>query len=1044
MVQFGQPPVGVEAIGLDRHTALVSGLQRLRSDTAERLKTDLPSPAIVGILDSVGGVLLRISNLTSDDDIRIFRQSILRSQLSDEVRLCIETACPELGVTPSQVQQIHRSMAHSGIKESSHGMGGEGFLKTLIDNSQLSQLTFNHSNRLIGLDEKLGYLAEVGTVQILYALLDGDLGALSRIVEAQSLAVGATPLVEHLPRLLSVFADVTQFLIDNNRTDAPIRKTAIDFLKTLFSDVCWQLRSTSRALQPFDRMQDVMRQGRTRNPWHYNGVSGTFFDHRKITELVTRDIPRESVAEVLLDVNDYSYRTAVRAARLLVAEYDASPPKSKKKMRTSITKADALLDVISNEGRSHRSGGGTSQGPDQDQSSDEDLHPRLVQKMQILRDRFVTAPEELRQVFEEKAEFISKIEYPGAMDGAASSELQQQLIEKIQRFNLPIDTTTDLVTLIRTLRGAYTSIQDDESPLLLLRVLDPEKIARDPALQVRFAALIHSIKKTRMGDLHMKDTLARSLETALRDQSPYMDCPLVSCSNDSVREMLARLVAVHDLPPSIIPMVDAESLDTTQGPIGKDFNTAGIGRPVGTWLGGGAAYCSTLHPSADFKGVVQFAGSEAAQFFDGVRPGEKPTHGFYPFNTATDAFDDLMRQWGRLKPGENIVMLNVAYGLLRNHWLPRQSKKRVGGEGRTPLDGETDEPPSAAIHTVHLNSSTERRPVTVYELYEQIAGAITSKTRMVLIDSLTRFGDRPCVEGKDRGTRPTSNSGLAELNQRIKRDFPGLPLLVDGAQAFGRTYPPDSVRNLHADIYLMSGGKVPAGVGGGILGLSNELQEEIGYVYHPPSLKLPNIAALGIAMHRLRGKVDFFRPEGNVGQLRNMSLGRKMALRMSVLQQHFNEWIKSSGDHFVRDHLAKISPDFCQQHAADPDRLRTQFGWRVNSPGHDHAADFGGMVTVSNPNVSGAELASTLGSHGYRLLACLSAPNVLSDGTITTTQPAMRAAFHYSHEIEDLDALGDSTLRAHGELARLQFEALQQTGNPDSIRNRVFETWAQP
>ncbi|MBP9718820.1 hypothetical protein KBD59_06035, partial [Candidatus Gracilibacteria bacterium] len=983
MVRRGTPPEpGDEPIGEERLARLMGGMEQLFADTTASMVPDLVVDTSIETLRSIQDVLTRIRAQERDISLRGIHEIMTDAHLSDGVRTQIARICPELEVRPYHVRRRHMEIAARSLDtKHSHGMGGERFLSDMLEHGALGELGFSQSNRLIDLTAKTSSVAYPGAMQMLYTLLDGDVDELCRIVSAQTEGGKTTPMMEHMPRLINVYSDVTQTLIDNNRTNEPIGKNAVDFLKRLFSDPRWQLRDTSLELQPFSYMQQLMREGEpSSNPWRYGALSGTPFDKTKVPELVTRDIPREELAAVLLDINDFAYRTGVRNARELVDKYDRLGPKCNKE-------CDELIPII---------------------APDVPLDEAVDVKIEIFRRRFIELPAELKMLFEQNQDVIDGL--PDSPDEPKNA-LFDKIDELIDAYQIPVVQPRRTVELVRELRGAYTSLDtyygeatNAKTHPLLLRLLSPEKIARDMKSQKQFVRLVSDLESDRSVD---RKVLQSSIEVALRDQSSFLDVPLPALRNDSIRDVLVRLVIVHNLDHTIVPMVAAEGLDKSAGPIEKDFDVAAVGRVVKPWMDAAAAMVASLArlPGRErFKRIVGFTTEEAGKYFNGTtvykdkEVDKARSYDFFCYENANGAFRDIMRYLVTNWNLSNFVVTDQEYGLLTEQYL-KLITMDVGG---------------SPIREIPLNDRVEGRIYTVDEMFEKISGQIHEiRTKLILISSRTRYGDAPCSDRSTpmggRKTKPNTYY-LGQLIKKLKAAFPGTPILVDGCQSIGRSYPPDDLKELGADMYIANGTKALGVRSSAVMGITQKFQESIKFKYDTATLDEQNIAALGIGIHRLRSTADYFRPEGNgpeFGRNRNR-LDLKIGFHMARLTEHIIKHAEEYGRDFTDNYLPQAAPEFHGQHLEDSDRLKNQFGCEVVYPIHGHPKDYTGIVTLAFPNLRATQFVQLMNERGYRFTTCLEGDR------------AMRISCHYLHELHDIDELFRNLKEVHAHIVKLE------------------------
>lgn len=580
------------------------------------------------------------------------------------------------------------------------------------------------------------------------------------------------------------------------------------------------------------------------------------------------------------------------------------------------------------------------------------------------------------------------------------------------------ETTTTLVDAQKQLKSNRKSPQEAFSPEALvlgkafLALLHPKCIVKNRSVQPEFMDIVKSLE----GDERLKGDpeLAQSISTLLHTKDPYLDIPIWQCRNKSIRELLMNLcfeyfddATIRDGLPTnegdtirLFPLSDAEGLVLSpEVPLQRHFSSAFIGLERG-FLTDVAKGMASIY---SFDEIIRMAEKEAQRYFR-----DKHRYNYHFYLSASSAFRDVIRQCFfteyEYQHGDfNVIATNQEFNGITEVFKKNEDHNR----------GKRKDFQDPGLRIVSLNNEQTHEPKTLDELFDDISVQIDlKKTKIILISSLTRFGDAPCTGGKK-----SCNGYLAQLIHKLKVTYPDIFVAIDACQAIGRT-PTVSLAELGADIYFMSGGKA-LGVGnvntGGsisVVALSQQFLGKLSSAGHKPhfSHSYPSTfpkgstAAMSLAMHMLRSNIDLFRAEGNLGDNRKYTLEQKIVRHMNDLTEYAIDQADQYGEIFVAENLSAIAPELVQNYPHDD--LVSWMGCRVHYPAHRSRNDYGGIITVDFPSKSGRYLLPALQAKPYKfdMTPCL------------YKDRALRISFHYLHEKADIDALFSALRSVHADL----------------------------
>ncbi len=479
-------------------------------------------------------------------------------------------------------------------------------------------------------------------------------------------------------------------------------------------------------------------------------------------------------------------------------------------------------------------------------------------------------------------------------------------------------------------------------PDVLIRLIHPKTIVKNPKVQQRFFQFLSQLKE---GEIPQNDlALARSLEVVLHSDDPFLEIPLGVEDEEfalpSIRDLLME-VALDNFSETalrngfdeegnvreeggnpLIPMVDALGLDPARNFPGN-FKTAEVGITRQNLLRSGKAMLDEL----GFPAVLRFARQEMSTYL-----GAKG-YSIDFFASGTSAFQNFMNEcFPNLRQRDFFIVGDQEHDSVIKFLTER-------GKG-------------GGIRVVPLNNPIERRAKS----YEELARDIGQKShpkyaRGVIFSEQTRLGDAPCSDPRKKQANQLSM--LAKYhkqkklqNLRKKRRRHGhkgqnhhldLPVIIDASQAIGRGEIASlgENRGVDAAAWFASGSKA-LGVGGvGVLALSKNFlaslpgNRQFHYAYEDSYLQAENIAALGLAVRRLRSNLDYFCIDGNFGNNKSLSLAEKQGRHMA--------------------NLTKLAIESTERRKG-----------RVLRPIHRNRKDFNGIFTVDFPDIPAIELLKKL------------------------------------------------------------------------------------
>ena len=126
---------------------------------------------------------------------------------------------------------------------------------------------------------------------------------------------------DEIAECIAVYADITQeVLLHSGDISSDIRRKAMRSLSKLiqrpqFQETRW--RRGDPQVNPFEILQQMLREGPSENPWTIESLDATPFDERKFSSLLTPDVPRGLLAEAVVILNNYHNERLAQQARYL-------------------------------------------------------------------------------------------------------------------------------------------------------------------------------------------------------------------------------------------------------------------------------------------------------------------------------------------------------------------------------------------------------------------------------------------------------------------------------------------------------------------------------------------------------------------------------------------------------------------------------------------------------------------------------------------------------------------------------------------------------
>ena len=573
-----------------------------------------------------------------------------------------------------------------------------------------------------------------------------------------------------------------------------------------------------------------------------------------------------------------------------------------------------------------------------------------------------------------------------------------------------------------------------------------------------FARLIETLRRNHAGkgDKHLpleRVMLFRTLTTVFHreDRCLPLDLPLTATKYDgsTPRELLIqlcnavfpadvirgvervnRLTPVDEVysPPDSLRAGQESYFDSaTVGPVREYYAEAArrwVDSLSGRYPDRFAVACRTLT-----RACTRYFGVEHIDPYTWLQKPQKPigTRGqrymTCPFPSATTGVQALLEQLEPNVDQRRVVMTNQEYPRLVG-----RKDQHIEKGGRV-----------ADLKIVSLWNDNEQRLRSAEELADALLAVIDDTTTLVIISSLTRFGEVPC--GSVQGL------GLALKIVRKKREGKRhVPILIDGAQALFRQRGVNQFNTLLPDLWLGSFTKIAGAGPGGLLSLRNgtttglDHGQTFDYDASTSTVPLEGLFILERLMRNasLRGcntrhysDAPTFGPDGtaqinedeNLDCLRELTrltidrasrhgarvwgeIKRRSTVEPEALARQLHTvWRKlieqdASGNtqhtRMMLYHAGKQADRARGPDAAiQQQRLRTLenmtgvphfksltdeqtdafgsalFGANVLSPSHTNFESYGGIVTVYFPSISGMAIAAELPKyHSTKLAAC--------------------------------------------------------------------------
>lgn len=598
-------------------------------------------------------------------------------------------------------------------------------------------------------------------------------------------------------------------------------------------------------------------------------------------------------------------------------------------------------------------------------------------------------------------------------DTNALPNLRHRIVSALQKLRVPFaendeenvpqekvlaDMVSSLERAVEEYENPMEAAETDEGKALpehvMLRLIDVGRMVGSQKLQQEVQDLIKTIRKF---DAQIRSPLlVRSIQILLHSENPAMDVPILSAGrNRSLREQLLQLAKnkyedaiftdgphhlAHRFAHPALPLFrarDAEMLASTPAQLSKNFNTAAIGPERGMLIEAGKKFVE-IH---GYKNSARFI-ERAIRAHLGIEK-QSGAYNVTLHPGATEAFRafvlQCVPQW---QTGDFAVITSQEYGHMTDVLR---------------LAMAHDERKNTHVKAMHLNDRTTGKSKNAAQLLEEFQSHFDPRhTKIIILSEVTRFGDRPCAMSDVQ----KSHEELSTFIASVRTIAPGVPIVIDGCQAIGRTL----ALPLNAcapDAYIGSGSKA-LGVGpSAFMVTSRSLPMGQPFEHDPSTLPLPNLVAMGIGLDQLHRNHDFMRFDGNLGSNKGQSQEALVRNQMAYLTSHA---IRTAGDH-ARKVMERLNQGEIQawEHANTTEMsLSDILQCRVVYPVHRDAYNYTGILVINFPNMSAQQMASLLQKDsGIETLPCLE------------KSLGLRLSFHYLHDTAHIDTLFEAIADAH-------------------------------
>lgn len=920
------------------------------------------------------------------------RLGLSQMPLQIEIRTIIDNILPELNLHENDLKN---NLIRKGVYIAENiecQMGGQCFLQELFlkQETKISNvLSLEIINRYLLLQQQVIDVFGIEYKEItliLFLCLNANITELENIVNAQISAYSESKaenkkedfnFFKHFAYFLNVYADVTQYLVENSRNSLQIHKRSMNVLKLILEDRRLQEHKRIIGGESDFNLYDILREHldlkhQQKSLWFCGKLNDTPFDAKKIESLITKEISREALACVLVELNDYQRKNLFRTILEKVKTREQLLEKGHNKQLQKVEKA---LNSLINKAQLK-----FNKGKDREEKIE-------LTKSYILS---LTDP-------------LSAIIMPNG-----KSVMPRDIIVRLLH---PKTIVNDF------------SIQD-EFKIFINRIKQSEGTRENPALAKSLKTVLY------MDDPFLDVPLDKFKRKTIRGV-------LMELLFDNFDEKTIRHGFSSEEQGMLFPLVDAEGLSETKEQISKNFNTCtkGIER---LWITNAA---KEMSEDSSYHESITFGRQEVEKFlvakkngirnyeiyfdYSGTRVFNKLMHCFPDIDDKDEIlitgheYGSMMRffkkrvhvnlfdQKGSVEGFVSEIIEKV--NLQHTKMILISSKTRFG-EAPCSLNNKK-------TNTVYLGKVVEQLKKVLHNrwCYLDKKGDST-KDDIEEIEEITK------VDGKNYYCLK-SNPNTYYSEEKVQRIY--IPIVIDGCQSLGRKA--DNLSILQPDVYFASGKKA-LGVGDvSFIALSQEfkqyLQETKSFFFEdkPQSFDLERegtiprrrIISMGLALLMQRSKEDLMRVEGNFGENRNKPLSQKISERMSLLTRYSIKKASEYGRDFVNNKKNIINSGLLvddEGNELSTNKLSNTFGCKLYSPKHYNSQDFTGILTIYFPNVKGERLYKIIKKQGYEILPC------------RYKNRALRISMHYLHEEEDIDNLFKAIQEAHATILKDSIE----------------------
>ncbi|MCF7917767.1 hypothetical protein K9L27_02065 [Candidatus Gracilibacteria bacterium] len=799
----------------------------------------------------------------------------------------------------------------------------------------------------------------------------------------------------HLLKFFVNYADISQelirdFPIDNCQKDIETRSHNM-FHRVLNSKELLITHERGEALvNLFEVLVKIVKKNPEKFPWFpfsEDFLQDTPFDKNSLTELIAPEIPRADLVQSLKELSLYKDIRQYEDLSKILFDY-------KKSLITNVHE-DKQIKIIKNMRKGIKNA--FQELKESQLSYDDDI-----------------SDNEVVEVFEKLVNYLGT-----GLQGYGINIPNTHNSKEIDEYNVPLNPEHLALSKMH----------------IFLRLLHPKTIARNVNVQKQAIEFIDYVRKNiNILSENEKNLLILSLEKLFyrkvgkENFDLDMDIPLKILKEKnkySLRSLLEEL-SLESFDDDIIaqgiqfdafqhkfrkgneplfPLLGRDMLEMGyDDSLGNNLNNAEKGIPREYLLKTAkrlikAIKKTSLEDKSFYEKTLNFCKETMSKCFQAYDRG-RPTHTFYIDSTATTAFERFFSQCIDFGPNDNAVFSKEEYQSIINVPLSKNS------EGVKFFD----------LHTSEANG--DMRAATGEEIFERICSRVNKNTKIIVLSSLTRFGNVPLSNKTKKNGKISS---LVALRNALKEKYPNIPLMIDGSQAIARTRM-EQLNALNPDIYLLSGNKAMGTKQAGFIALSKPLEEKLFRMGHSfisqensSTIPLEESVAFALGLLRLAGKSDPFCLEGNLGENKKKTLHEKISEKMKFLttytlkkfQNYSSEFVKQNTQ-LVKEYMA--SKDY-QEKNIRPEEL---FSCKIFNPLLEGSIK-GGMVVLYFPNISSERLSNRLKKDDFEVKPCLG-PLIHPITGNTARKKMVRISFDYLTETKDIDAIFEKILTLHGEI----------------------------